>query len=344
MARVLICWLAGLSLLLTSLLTSSVSMADALFESDEPLSMSIEAPFSKIRRERDKSESYEGRLSHEGNNYNVILAPRGNTRLNKRNCRYPPLWVDMEKSEIDDSLFDHQKHVKLVVQCKNGDKYRDYVRGEYLTYKLLAMLTPNSFKVRWVDMTYIDGKTKRQEPAFFIERKSRLAKRTGNEKASMEKIGYSQLSRPDNAIATLFQYVVANPDFSFVVGIDGDCCHNSKLLQNELGLFIPVPYDFDSSGLVNTEYAVPAKHLGIRRVTTRLYRGHCMHNDDVSEVRDKFLSMEEEMIALFANDPQLGLKSASKMAGYLEASFEILRNDKTFQSEILDACRSRKKS
>ena len=230
------------------------------------------------------------------------------------------------------------------MQCKNGDKYRDYVRGEYLVYKLLGMLTPNSFRVRWVDITYVDGDKRKREPAFFIERKSRLAKRTGHKKVSVERIGYSELSRPDNAVVTLFQYIVANPDFSFVVGIDGDCCHNAKLMQNAKSLYVPVPYDFDSSGLVNAEYAVPAKHLGIKRVTTRVYRGHCMHNPDVSEVRKKFLAMEEDMIAVLANDPQLRLKSASKMAGYLEDSFAILRDDNKFRKQVLDSCRGRSKS
>ena len=145
-------------------------------------------------------------------------------------------------------------------------------------------------------------------------------------------------------MVTLFQYIVANPDFSFVVGIDGDCCHNAKLMQNAKSLYVPVPYDFDSSGLVNAEYAVPAKHLGIKRVTTRVYRGHCMHNPDVSEVRKKFLAMEEDMIAVLANDPQLRLKSASKMAGYLEDSFAILRDDNKFRKQVLDSCRGRSKS
>ncbi|MFT7220331.1 MAG: WD40 repeat protein [Candidatus Azotimanducaceae bacterium] len=310
------------------------------FDPDVQIEFEIEAAFSKIRRERDKSASYPGRLTHAGQVFDVSLSPRGNTRLNSDNCRYPPLWIDFDKADIKNTVFGHQKHVKLVVLCRSGDKYRDYVRGEYIVYKMLNLLTPHSFQVRWASVTYHDDGKIKTEPAFFIERKARLAKRNGLEKVNLEGIEYSQLAQHDNAVATLFQYIVANPDYSFVVGNDGDCCHNAKLFKNDTAEFIPVPYDFDSSGIVNASYAVPAKHLGIRKTTTRVYRGHCMHNDDLQQAREKILATDDQMIALLASDAYLRNKTASKMAKYLSDSLTILRSDELYESEILDMCRS----
>ena len=54
----------------------------------------------------------------------------------------------------------------------------DYLRAEYLVYRMYESIFPVSFKTRWAEATYVeeDGTT-RTEPAFFIERKQRLAKR-----------------------------------------------------------------------------------------------------------------------------------------------------------------------
>ncbi len=69
-----------------------------------------------------------------------------------------------------------------------------------------------------------------------------------------------------------------------------------------------------------------------------------MHNEDVAKARGQFLALEDEMVAVFANDPKLGFKAASRMAGYLTDSFAVLKSENKFQSEILGNCRSRKKS
>ena len=41
---------------------------------------------------------------------------------------------------------------------------------------------------------------------------------------------------------------------------------------------MPVPYDFDFSGLVGTPYATPPDQVPIKNVRTRFYRGYCSHN------------------------------------------------------------------
>ncbi len=43
-----------------------------------------------------------------------------------------------------------------------------------------------------------------------------------------------------------------------------------------------VPYDFDSSGLVNAHYAAPPEGLRVRNIRQRLYRGFCAFKDEIS--------------------------------------------------------------
>ena len=114
------------------LLFSSFAFSDALFESDQPINITIHAPFDDMRDDRDKDILYPGRVVHNGDSYNVKLSVRGNKRLMKTTCRNPPLWLDFDKQQTEDTFFDHQKHVKLVVLCRSGKVDYDYLRAEYL--------------------------------------------------------------------------------------------------------------------------------------------------------------------------------------------------------------------
>ena len=49
--------------------------------------------------------------------------------------------------------------------------------------------------------------------------------------------------------------------------------HNIKLSGKNGTKFIPVAYDFDYSGIVETFYAIPPSELQIESVRERLYRG-----------------------------------------------------------------------
>lgn len=327
-------------LILALLLVPVGLIADPLFESNEKLEVTLEAPLAQIRKERDKTQDYPGTLTYEGQRFSVSLSARGNTRLKKQNCRYPPLRLDFDKADRKDTLFHHEKHTKLAVQCHNGSEFRDFLRSEYLIYKMYNLLTDNSFRVRWLDVNYVEEKRRRSEPAFLIERKARLTKRLGLEKVEVERIRYEDLNVESNALAVLFQYIVANPDYSFVVGTDGDCCHNAKLLGTENAGYIPVPYDFDSSGLVDASYAIPAAHLGIRNVTMRLYRGHCMHNESLEPARSLIVSKRDELLGLIKNDTVLSGRAKSKYARYLDNSIDILEKDKRYEREIIEACRA----
>ena len=48
------------------------------------------------------------------------------------------------------------------------------------------------------------------------------------------------------------------------------------------GVLVPIPYDFDATGIVNPPYALPAAGLSIRNVRVRLYRGQCRDAADLT--------------------------------------------------------------
>jgi hypothetical protein len=325
-------------LILMFLASSGTAFGDDLFATDDALSITVEGPFKKIRRDRDKSKSYPAVVIQDGTRFDVSLSVRGNTRLKSEVCINPPLWVDFEPKQTAGTLFDHQKHTKLVVQCKLSAVHQDYLRGEFLTYKLYNLLTPESFNVRWVDVEYKDAKKSIEKAAFFIERKSRLSKRNGLKKVDLESAAYADLNAKSAAIGNLFQYVISNVDYSFTTGVEGSCCHNAKLFQGESDKFVPVPYDFDNSGLINPRYAIPNEMLGQKRVTKRLYRGHCKVNPALPAARQLLLSRKHQMLDLIKRDSVLRDKTKKKMGKFLSESFEHLEDENLFEKNIRSAC------
>ena len=335
--------LVGILLALTA--TSGLAKQEApLFADDAPLAITLAAPLSQTRSERDKSALYPGEVRWASRSFPVELTLRGNRRLSRKVCAFPPLRLNFDSKTTSGSVFEGQSDIKLVVQCREGELYADYLRAEYLMYKALNVLTPLSYQVRWVDVTYTDtdGEMKnRLEGAFFVERKGELAKRNGRKSVDVEKIGIGALDLPAAALLNLFQFVIANPDYSLTTGPAGDeCCHNAKLVTGPTqGTYTPLIYDFDSSGAINTKYARPPAVLDIKKVTDRLYMGYCEEGVALDDARARILANQAQLIGVFTADPLLSSGKKSRLIAFLEQGFEILGDDARFKRVIVSRCR-----
>src|SRR5690606_14908282 len=105
----------------------------------------------------------------------------------------------------------------------------------------------------------------------------------------------------------VFQYLIGNTDWE-VLGRPGleQCCHNVRVTGPRDGPgLVALPYDFDSSGMVDAGYAAPHASLPISSVTQRLYRGFCVHNESLAPVRDEFLANRAAILALIRDDARL---------------------------------------
>lgn len=331
-------FLPALVALVMTLLAATVQ-ADALFESEETVKITLEAPLAAMRKARDKEIKYPATLKHENSSYDLEVSVRGNKRLQRMTCKNPPLWLDFDKDQVKGTLFHHQKHTKLVVLCRKGKVNFDYLRAEFLVYKMHEMVLPVSFRVRWAEVTYVEEKGTRTEPAFFIERKQRLAKRVDMDNVDLQRVEYKQLEPDTAALASLFNYVVANPDFSLISAMSGSCCHNAKLMQNDDGEYVPVLYDFDSCGILAARYAAPNPSLKIKKVTDRIYRGYCMHNKNLEKARSTLLGAEADFRALLANDPILSKNYKKKMTRFLNRSLRLIERDADWNSKVINKCR-----
>ena len=279
----------------------------------------------------------------DGSNLSVELGLRGNSRLKKTVCRYPPLKVVFTDKKTGETIFRGEGDLKLVVLCKTRKSYADYLRLEFLIYKALNILTPLSYRVRWVDVNYIErgGKQLGHGPAFFVERKKNLAKRNGLKSASnVNRLAPDQLDGMQASLLNLFQYMIGNTDYSLIRSIEPrECCHNAKLLISKERHYFPVVYDFDNSGLINASYAHVADNLSIRRVTTRLYRGYCRDRSTLAAANRLIQQHKQQILSLFADDEVLNKSGKVRALKFLTTSFNWLSTPSKYERKILNKCR-----
>lgn len=343
--------LPALLLLLCCPLLSFATEPDSLFQSADsstPLPIQISAPFTTIDRQRDKTEVYHhalvSYLDDRGNSVSleVKLQPRGNFRLQRDTCRYSQLWVDFDKDEVAGTLFEHQNRLKLVLQCRSPERYREYLVREKIAYDMFNLISDNSLRTRLLEVTYVDtdrGRENRTQLAFFVEHQNRLAEHRQMEVVKERQISLASLDPAQANRVDLFMLMIANTDYSMLTAEEGSCCHNSKLLQDASGRNFPVPYDFDGSGLVNADYADPNPALPIRSNRQRLYRGFCRNDDVLAANIRLFLDQKDNMLALLSSSPHLDASSKQRDLDYLGEFFAVLSDEDDTRNTIVRHCR-----
>jgi hypothetical protein len=317
-----------------------------LFTSDEVIDIVFEAPMSTIVRDAEKRPEVEGIMRYTEDDGRVVtlnlkMTTRGKSRL--KYCRFPPLKINLKKSETDGTIFAGQNKLKVVTRCREGDTFERYLLQEFSIYGAFSVLTDRSFRVRMLNVTYRDTSGKRKDEthsSYFIETDKEVAARYGMEQRDVDRIQFSKIDPAHASKLSLFQYLIGNTDWSMVAGPAGaGCCHNNKLIVtpgSENG-WILLPYDFDQSGLINTRYSEPSEMLGIRSVRQRVFRGRC---SNISQLEGAVTIFNERRAAIEAALLPAALvdKPRKTAANYIDEFYEIINDPKKLQKRIVDRC------
>jgi len=320
-----------------------------LFSTNDTLNVTLTGPWRDIVRKKRNENPYPATLEFTdelGNTMTLDMTAERRGLTRQRVCDFPPIKLRFDKEKVKGTTFRGQKSLKMVTHCKNATRYEQYYILEMLAYQMYNLITEYSFRVRPLTVNYVDsktGKTDKSRFAFLIEDDSDVAKRNGLKKLNIPKIKVTQLEPEVTSYFSLFQYMIANVDWAALSGPGPDCCHNAKLIGPEplkpADLAYPIPYDFDSAGLVNAHYAAPPRGLPIRSVTQRLFRGYCAHNSTLEDARNKFLSQEAAIIGLIDHENRLSSGNKKKSTRYIERFFDTIRDPDDFQDDIIQRCR-----
>jgi len=315
-----------------------------LFRTHEALAVTLTADISALLDDRRESPDRPATLTvtdAEGVRHEIgaEVRTRGQFRLDPANCTFPPLRIDVDRSDAEGTVFEDQDDLKVVASCRPGwASYEQLVRAEYLAYRMYQAVSDHAFGVRLLELTLVDDSgenpTETRE-AFLIEEDDVLAERLEaavfdlEEGKNLPPGAFEPVAATTNAV---FQYMIGNTDWSDVAG------HNVEILDRG-GIAIVVPYDFDFSGLVDAPYSTPAPDLGLTDVRERRYRGWCANPFTTRTVLDRFRAAETEILGLWQSDPVLEDDTRRRGAGYLEAFFDAIETDERAQRRFLRDCR-----
>ena len=319
-----------------------------LYDDDSTLAVTIEGPLRTLIRKRDESVEYPSIFKYtdaDGTEhvFDINLRIRGKFRAKKETCNFPPLRVNFKKSQVKGTLFAGQDRIKLVTDCQSAkSRYQQVLLKEYLAYKILNVLSDRSFSARMLHVTYVDTDRKgksRESYAFFIEDQKHIGDRLGLDLIKTPKTKYSALDSPQANLVNVYQYFIANTDFSLIRGPEGsDCCHNTVLYQKDSEPVITIPYDFDHAGLIDAPYATPNPRFKIKTVRTRVYRGRCDNNSHLDSTFRQFNDSRDNISQLVAGLDGFDDRSIKGTMKLIDKFYSDIATSKTIEKKLLKTC------
>ncbi|HET9813037.1 MAG TPA: hypothetical protein VFP57_05195 [Sphingomicrobium sp.] len=333
-------WICALAIAIAAPATAAPAPPKPLFASDQPIRITIQGPMSSLVGRRSETQR-PGTLTIAGANqsYAINLSPRGITRRASDICQFPPLRVEFVQPPPAGSLFEGQRRLKLVTHCRNAAGFQQKILLEYAAYRLYNLMTPQSFRARLANIDYVDerGRPYVSRVGFFLEDIDDVAARNGMVKArTADMIPASLLDPQGAARMAVFNYMIANLDWSMRAGPEGEgCCHNGRLLalpRAPGGPYVPVPYDFDFSGLVDAPYATPPEAIHVTSVRQRNYRGYCAHDALARAVAANLVQRQAELLGVFSAVPGLDARTQARSVNYLGEFFSDAASGRMFRA------------
>jgi hypothetical protein len=321
--------------------TDTLQKDFGLFTHNDVLDLSLWFNITQYTNKKPKEEYLNAILTYyiskdDSINKEVRLKSRGEFRNGY--CDFPPIVLNFKKTDFAKKDLSKLEKVKLVTHCQTRNE--EYLFREYLVYRLYNVLTDNSFRVRLLRITYHNtykAKKPIQTYGFFIEPVDILAERLNYTPVEAVNLGQKNILPEMMDRMAIFNYMIGNTDWSVPNQ------HNCKILSQhfsdrpELGAI--VPYDFDYSGLVNAEYAVPYEGLGINSVRERIYQGLCRSEEDFLKTLKEFSDKKEEFYRVLREFDLLDEKQKKDMILYLDGFYKLFDNRNSIVNELLHSCK-----
>ncbi|MCZ6709550.1 MAG: hypothetical protein O7B25_04225 [Gammaproteobacteria bacterium] len=349
----LLAWVARVAL--SGVVCASLGHADAsgptqgqaLFDRSELMVFELTAPFRHLIRDRYGQSTYNAaQLSYRDLDGGEVILPieirtRGKTRRRKDYCEFPPLRLRFGAGTTD-TQFDGEKSLKLVTHCNDRDSFDQYVLQEYLAYRVYRQLTERSHRVRLAQVTYVEseGRVLTTRYGILLEGWKSVAERNNLVAAEVDgAVNIEKLSPTDANRVAVFQYMIGNGDWSVLWPEPKEnCCHNTKPLLAPDGTVVPLPYDFDFAGIVNTPYAVSPD--GSSNVRLRRYRGLCATQSQLSAILPLFRNNREAIYALYRDQSGMSPRRLRSALSYLDSFYKVINDPNQVERRMIRRCRS----
>jgi hypothetical protein len=248
------------------------------------------------------------------------VKPRGKYR--RRVCDFPTIKLNFSKKELKANGFLKFDDYKLVTHCLDDEEIsKENVLREYLIYKMYNLLSEYSYKVQFLNITYIDindSSYQLKRAGFLIEDTAELENRLAIEVHSKSRLPIDSFNIHQYNFVSLFQYMVGNVDWSAT-----PFTKNVKTFKSPVSnRFHLIPYDFDFSGLVSPSYQRLAEHLNQKSARERFFLGHLSKPSDLEKQFAQFETKKAPLFDYVKNFKLLSKSSKKDMLKYLQSFYK----------------------
>jgi hypothetical protein len=317
------------------------SLLEDIFQGEAVLNINLYANFDSIIEDASvlRSVSRSARLQAYSQTGASVMLPvfietRGNFRMKPENCNFPPLKLSFLKENDSRSIFIKNNSAKLVNQCQFfQNNYEAYLLQEYLLYKIYSHLSEYSFRVRLLKIEYIndgflfDTLTRY---SFALEPPKEMAKRYKAKRVNSNNVAMDEISFWQYKLVCFFEYMIMNNDWSIAI------CHNIELIQTDLdNPPVPVPFDFDWSGIIKVPYSVPSAS-GMKVIQPeRSFKGDFKSRRQLKDMIRYFNSKRGEIYSMVSGFKELGSSYRVSFLKTMDDFYNILNAYFIFNSKII---------
>lgn len=318
-----------------SLVPHSDQSLFSVLNQQELVEMTLVTDIDSLLQKRKAEEYRNADFSYEDENgvvhsFQAKVKPRGKFR--RMTCDFPPLKLKFSKDELEAAGLTEMNEMKLVTHClSDKDVSRDLVFREYLIYKLYNELTPNSLRAQLVKITYLDKSNsdyRLTRYGFLIEDEEEFSWRTSSEMTENMGLKPTSLSPSHEKLAAVFQYMIGNTDWSV------EMRRNLEILKKADGKLVPVPYDFDFSGIVMAPYARPNVDVGQKKVGERVFMGSAESAQELYATLNYYRTKKEDLLEVVEDFSLLDEYSKETISAYLNSFFDEIETQETAQQQL----------
>ncbi len=312
------------------------------FDTDSLLHLTLIADFESLRADVGQDPDYHpGMLRYDDRDGNSIdievdIRARGNFRKMPQHCNFPPLKLKFSEDDTPGTIFEEFEDLKTVSHCQTGwAEFDQYVLLEYLIYKIYNLFTDLSFRVRLAMIHYQDVNNPADSMtrySFFIENAEDMAARNGASLLDLGSIGQNQMARDQLTLLAVFNYMVINQDYSIPI------LHNIELLSRDyFEPPLPVPYDFDWSGIVNIPYTYD--YIDDDTHPEPVYKGPCRKRREFKKVFSQMREKRDEVFRLVSDCPYLDRSVKALTLTDLSRFYQTIDDRRSIRLEFMKNCK-----
>lgn len=290
---------------------------------EEGAKILLELDLDSLMDNRKNAQYIPATLTDElGKSFKLEIRTRGKFR--RKRCEIPPIKLKFHKDSLQEDQFNAMNEIKLVLPCADRPENDQLIVREYVAYRMYEGLNPDfSTRARLIRLHLKDHKKKRPKKMFglLVEHEEQVSARTNCSIVQEWGVTPDKLNADHTALMVLHQYFIGNTDWEIL------SCRNIMLLQPpDSAKLIPVPYDFDFSGLVSAPYASPSAESGVLTVRDRYLMANGIDEQAIRNARDKFLAAKKSLYAWCKNS-NLSSESSELMTAFLDIFFKAVEAD-----------------